>query len=221
MTTPCCAPGCGAQTTRYGNLCNAHKSRLRRHGHATQAAITESMLRPYKAAFRARQERNRENLAWENLDKRWLAIVDLADDTVARFRSGRPGRLFEYAAANEVVRMAHNAAPSDIAETAVAMFMLLEAEPHRFRSDRAFRVQLVRRTRFVADLDATRTIHPTTGLSKRAYRQLPPRAVEVISEWLTEMFGGPGLYLARLQQREMAQHEHERRTLQQALKELK
>ena len=37
-----------------------------------------------------------ENLTWENLDKRWLAIVDLATDTVTRFKSGRPGRLFEW-----------------------------------------------------------------------------------------------------------------------------
>jgi len=221
MTTPCCAPGCGAQTTRYGNLCNAHKSRLRRHGHAAQEAITERILRPYKVAFRARRERNRENLTWENLDKRWLAIVDLANDTIARFKSGRPGRLFEYAAANEVVRMAQNAAPADISETAVAMFMLLEAEPYRFRSDRAFKVQLVRRTRFLADLDATRTIHPATGGTKRVYRQLAPRAVQVIAEWLTQMFGGPGLYLARLEQCEIAQREQERHTLQQALTELK
>lgn len=221
MPTICCAPGCGAQTTRYGNYCNTHKSRQRRHGAPDQLAITEPMLRPFMRAVHRRREKNDDNLLWGNLDKRWLGIVDLARSIKASFEGGKAGYWFDFKAADQVLSLADEVPPKDIVDTCLAMYLLHYAEPHRFKTDDAFRVQMVRRVRLLGDAYAERRWNPMTEKLTRAYRELPPRATEVIADWLVGILGGPGVHLAHLEKRDADRQQQEKIEFQQALQEMK
>jgi hypothetical protein len=55
------------------------------------------------------------------------------------------------------------------------------------------------------------------GRSKRVYRDLPPRVVEVMGAWLAEAFGGAGLALAGKEREEQQQQATERQRLADAL----
>jgi hypothetical protein len=107
-----------------------------------------------------------------------------------------------------------------VVETALAMFMLQELEPRRFRSDEAFRTQLVRRVRGLTEVNAGEYYDHASGKTKRAYRELTPRATAVLGLWLAEAFGGAGLHLARLELTEWEKKNEERRELHKALSEL-
>ena len=57
-------------------------------------------------------------------------------------------------AAEEVLKVAEVATPRDVIETVLAVFVMQELDPRRFRSDPGFRFQLVRRMRALADVSA-------------------------------------------------------------------
>jgi hypothetical protein len=95
-----------------------------------------------------------------------------------------------------------------------------ELQPRRFRSDRAFRTQLVRRVRGLTDLNAGSWFDHQTGKTKRAYKELSPRAAAVMSQWLADAFGGVGLHLTRLEQNEADKKQQEQQAIHASLSQL-
>lgn len=202
MATICRAPGCTAHTTSFGYYCPAHKSTLRRHGHPEQQAITKAELKPFIAAVRRRVEKNAENAVWSHAEARWQVVVDHARGLVAEAESGRAGSSVERRAASEVLRLAADVDARAVMEAVFAMYLLQEADPRRFRSDDAFRAQLVRRVRGLVEANARSWVAPGTGKAKRAYVELAPRAAMNLARWLVDAFGGIGLHLARMEARD-------------------
>jgi hypothetical protein len=215
---PCRVAGCGASaSSRYSALCSTHKARLRRHGAVDQEGITKAHLKPFLRLVQARITKNRESPLWTHLDARWTALADHARSLLA-YRGAMPR--YERIAAKEVLKLSDAVPPREIVETTLALFIMHELEPRRFKSDKAFRTQLVRRVRGLTDLNAGSWFDNRSGKSKRAYRELSPRAAAVMGKWLAEAFGGVGLHLAKLEQVEADKRQKEQQAIHASLSQL-
>jgi hypothetical protein len=100
------------------------------------------------------------------------------------------------------------------------MFMMQELEPRRFRNDEAFRVQLTRRVRALANVNAGEFYDHRTNKTRRVYRELPPKAVAVIGHWLVQAFGAAGVRIARLEREDEERERNKRLELYKALENL-
>jgi hypothetical protein len=187
----------------------------------SQAAVTKAELKEPLKRIRARVAKNPDSPAWQQLDARWEAIVGHAEGILAEARSGRAGIRHERVAAEEIVKLHANLSTREIVQTVLAMFVLLEVDPRRFRGDAAFRAQLVRRVRGLTELNAATYNDKDTGRPKRVYRELPPRASVVMGEWLATALGGAGLHLARLEQEDAERRHSEAQALHEALRGLR
>ncbi|KMO44876.1 hypothetical protein VQ03_00815 [Methylobacterium tarhaniae] len=216
----CRAPGCGARTSRYGAFCTTHRSRSRRHGHPDQESITTADLKPYLKLVRARIARNEASPLWAECEARWNAVLEHARRVLAAFQRCQAGYRPERIASQEVVKLAESVEPSKVVETTLAVFLLQEQQPRRFRSDKAFRFQLVRRLRGLTDLNAGSWYNHKTGKTHRAYRELTPRAVTAFAQWIIEALGGVALYLAGLERKQEQERQEQRRLLTEALEAL-
>lgn len=220
MAGLCRAPGCGKPATRYGHFCTTHKSRWRRHGDVGQVGITKEVLKPYVALVRARIVKNAGSPIWATCDARWLAIVNHARGIVGAVERGLPGNRSERVAASAVVKLADHVEPRAVVEVVLAVYLMQDQEPRRFRSDDAFRVQLVRRVMRLSEVSADSWQDQRTGRIRRAYRDFTPRAASIIAGWLTEALGSAGLHLAKLERRDADKAQQERAEFHKALTEL-
>jgi hypothetical protein len=178
-------------------------------------------LKTYLKRVRQRIAKNPDSAAWGQLEARWLAVVEHAKSVIAAFHSGKAGVRYVRKAAEEVIKVGEAATPRDVVETVLAVFVMQELDPRRFRSDPGFRFQLVRRLRALADVNAGQRYDHRSGKVRRVYRELTPRAVATIGQWLADTFGGPGIQLARLEVRDIEKVTQERQELHSALSELK
>jgi hypothetical protein len=210
--------GCGASaSSRYSAYCSTHKGRLRRHGAIDQQGITKGNLQPFLKIVQTRIEKNLESPLWTQLDARLAALADHARSFLAyRGAMARHERI----AAEELQKLTDAVPPRRVVETTLALFIMQELQPRRFRSDRAFRTQLVRRVRGLTDLNAGSWFDHQTGKTKRAYKELSPRAAAVMSQWLADAFGGVGLHLARLEQNEADKKQQEQQAIHASLSQL-
>lgn len=221
MTRECRASGCTNPTaSRFSLYCQAHKVRLRRHGAVDQKGVTEADLTSYRRLVRARIEKNHASPLWGQLAGRWQTVVEHAQGIQAAHERRQTGYVFERKAAQEVVKLAGDVQASVVVETALAMYLLEADQPRRFRSDAAFRAQLVRRVRGLTDINVGTFWDNEAGKVKRVYKDLAPRAVVVMAGWLTEAFGPTGAHLARMEERDRQKQQDEQQELRKALEEL-
>jgi hypothetical protein len=222
MSYLCRAPGCQSEASSpYSRFCANHKANLRRHGDATQTAVTAAHLKPHLAAVRARIKKNKDSPAWGELEGRWLTVVDHARGVITAFHSGKAGSRDQRKAAHEVLKIADAAEPWQVMEIVLAMFVMEGHDPRRFRSDTAFRFQLVRRARALADVNAGLRYDHRSGKVRRVYRELTPSAVRIIGQWLADASGGAGVRLAMLEHADAERQKAERRQFHAALAALK
>lgn len=217
MTSQCDAPGCRAPAAGHSHYCTRHRKTATRHGHPLQEAITVAMLKPYVARVVARQRANKDSEAWTILERRWETVVAHAKVITDEFAGGMAMHRPTVDAANQIQVLARDAPQGAVVRTAIAMYLMLEAEPRRFRSDKAFDYQLVRRVRSLAEMSKGSYYDHNTGKSRRVYRDLPRRVVEAMAQWLKEGFGAAGLQLARLEQARLEGAQDEGRRLAEAL----
>jgi hypothetical protein len=214
----CRAAECDASaSSRYSAYCSTHKARLRRHGAVDQAGITKGDLKPFLRLVQARIQKNSDSPLWTQLEARLAALADHARSLLA-YRGAMPRH--ERIAAQELRKLTDAVAPREVVETALALFVMQELQPMRFKTDSAFRTQLVRRVRGLTDLNAGSWFDHRSGKTKRAYKELTPRAASVLGQWLADAFGGAGLHLAKLEQVEADKKHQEAMTLRQALADL-
>lgn len=185
-----------------------------------QETVSEALLGPYRRLVEARIEKNAASPLWAQLTARWETVVTHAQGIIAAAERGQISYAFERRAAQEMVKLGGDVAPQAVVETALAMFLLLEDEPRRFRSDAGFRAQLVRRVRSLTDMNVGSSWDNEAGKVKRVYKDVPPRAVVIMGQWLADAFGGAGCHLAKLEQRDRQQQGNERQELHKALEEL-
>ncbi|WP_246688072.1 hypothetical protein [Methylobacterium sp. WL120] len=161
--------------------------------------------------------KNEANPLWHQCEARWAAIIDHARHVIAASSGGRAGYRCERVAAQEVVKLADHVAPSDVVVTTLAAFVLIDHQPRLFRSDASFKTQLVRRVRGLTEVNAGSWFNAHTGKTKRAYRELTPRAVMVLAGWLSDALGAVGLTLADMERREHDHRQRERQAMAEAL----
>jgi hypothetical protein len=188
---------------RWRALCNGHHCRQRRHGHAEQVGVPAAALTFYRKHVRERIKKNVDSSLWSQLEDRWRTLVDHCRATLAAYHAGRPGYRYEWQAAHALLKVADEATAREVIETVLAIHVLLNDDPRRFRSDEAFLFQVTRRVRGLAYSNAGEYYDHTTGKTKRVYRDLHARATLTCGQWLNEAFGLAGLHLANLKRQEV------------------
>jgi hypothetical protein len=148
------------------------------------------------------------------------ALVDHAEGILADYAKGRAGSKFERRAAYEIAKLAEEVKPREVVEVTAAMVMILELEPRQFRSDRAFWIQLARRVRGITDVNFGERWDNLRGRVRRCYREVTPRASEILGRWLAETLGVGGQHIARVQKTEWEKKANETRELREALAKL-
>ncbi len=216
----CRVPGCTETTTKFGAYCSTHKAVMRRHGDPRQEGVTKAQLEPYVKLVEARIAKNTANPVWSQLDDRWQVLTQSAGAILSAYHNGRPGLRHEVRAASEISKLSQNVEPRKIIVAALAMYVMLDQEPRRFRSDAAFSTQLVRRVRGLSDVNVGEWYDDKSGRTRRVYRELPPRVVEVIRGWLIAVLGPVGIKLAALEREEQEARQREALSFQQAVQNL-
>lgn len=221
MSRPCSVSQCSETAAGFGALCNRHKAIRRRHGHPEQTGVTAQELAPYRQRVRLRMEKNQGNQAWSILAQRWGVVIDAAKAQEAEAQRGRPFVAHERDACQELVKLAREVPVETLTETVLALFLMQEEQPRRFKSDAAFDAQLARRARALTDTNAGTYWDDKAKRTKRVYRDVAPRTLAVIAEHIKAAFGVAGLYVARLEQRESEQTKNQQAALVEALESLK
>lgn len=212
MNKPCGVARCTEPATGFSTLCDTHKKHQRRHGHAQQAAVTVHQLAPYVARVKARRAKNPTSDVWPILAARWDAVTENAQALAQRVAGGAAVVAPEAKAAEQWLRLAGNVPAEAVVDAVLGMYLMRDAEPRRFQSDRAFLFQLVRRVRGLAPVNAGSYWDAQRGRARKVYQDLPPRVVEWLADALVKAFGGAGLILAakEREQAEAAQQDAQR-----------
>ena len=221
MNTACAVTGCHSPPSGYSPLCERHKKALRRHGHPQQQGVLVHELQPFKARIEARKARNPESPVWEILEQRWDAVKANAQKMLKSAAAGKAYNSDDLKAANHIAQLGKTTAPGAVVDTALAMFLMLEDSPQRFRSDKAFSYQLSRRVHALTDMHAGTYWDAERNKIKRVYRDMTPATIERLSEPLRAAFGVAGVYLAELDRKDAKAKDAKRQELMEALKGLK
>lgn len=216
----CRVSGCHGGTSRWGRYCPSHKSRDRRHGDPLQESITTAHLKPYLKLVRDRIDKNPEKQLWPKLEQCWDALTGYCRGYVAEYESGRAVVRHHRRACQEVLKLSGAVEPRQAVEIVLAMYLMLDGEPRRFRSDRGFLFQLVRRVRGVSDVNAGTWYDHSTGKTRRAYRELPPKVSASMADLLKEVLGAAGVHFASLERRDEEQRRKVTLELAQTLAEV-
>jgi hypothetical protein len=200
--------------------CERHKRAQRRHGHPAQDGITVHELQPFRDRVAVRRAKNPTNSTWDILRQRWAAVASNAESVLKAHAEGKPGSAHTTQAAHHIKQLSALVPDALVMETTLAMFLMRESQPHRFRSDRAFDFQLSRRVRALSDVNAGTYFDHETGKVKRVYRDVLPGTLIALAEPLKAAFGVAGLYLAELDQRDEKNTAAKKMELMTALKEM-
>ncbi len=220
MTKYCNALRCQETAAGFSTLCHNHKQAQRRHGEATQTGVTVHQLRPYLARVEARQAKNLDSESWTIVKNQWASQEAEARVEIELAKSGAVFVRHRILAAEQVVHLAQAVSADSVMRTALAMFVYREDQPRRFRSDRAFDFQLVRRVRGLSTQNAGSYWDDKAKRTKLVYRDMPPRAIEALALILKNAFGLAGLMLARKEQSDDNKAREDRRRLGSAIEEL-
>jgi len=218
MSRTCAVPHCGNPiSSQFSAHCRRHKSMLRRHGAVNQTGIGKGEINPYLARVRARIDKNPTSPLWPVLETAWAAIVSDANVVAEK----RVGNRYERSAAHEILNINADAPAREIVATALAMFVMWREHSGRFADDRAFRMQLARRVRALSTRHRGRRYDHATGRQQAVYREMTPKAGAILGSKLALAFGAAGIQLAELEERERQAAEEAKRTIINAIKELK
>lgn len=216
----CSVASCGQAVGGYSTLCEKHKRNLRRHGHAEQKGVTVYELSAFRERVAARRAKNQGNPTWTLLQARWEALTAHAVATLEAAESGAASVSHERAAARLLIEL-RDAVPAEaVIDTALAMIAFEEQRPSRFRSDKAFTVEMARRVRGLGYVNAGSRWSASEGRMKRAYAEMPPRVMQHMGAALQITFGLAGLKLAELEMRDAAGKQAERAQLNSALEDM-
>ncbi|WP_457092735.1 hypothetical protein [Microvirga sp. P5_D2] len=134
MNNICSAPQCGTPaSTRFGRYCRPHVAQLRRHGAIGQTGITKADLKVYRHIVEARLEKNKDKPLLTQLEARWGAVITYAA-TVREEARSKPMVRYRREAAIETLRIGNNVKPRDVIEAVMAMYVMQDQEPRRFKN---------------------------------------------------------------------------------------
>ncbi len=218
MSGTCRVRQCGApKASQYSPYCRRHKSTKRRQGAPDQTAITITELKPFRDRAQARIAKNEASPLWAHLNDQWDSLVADARTEADR----RVGNRYERSAAFEILNIDADSNPREIVVTTLAMFVLWHDVPSRLRSDAAFRLQLARRVRALSGRHVGQWHDHRTGKQKRIYREMTPKAGDIIGQKLSRIFGAIGFQFALLDERDREEDRRTKATIADAIKELR
>lgn len=168
----------------------------------------------------ARIAKNASSSLWTQLDERWQALTSAAGATLSIYHNGRPGLRQEVLAAHEIKKLGDTVEPRKVIVTALAMYVMQQRQPRLFRSDTAFSTQLVRRVRGLSDVNVGEWYDSKAQRTRRVYRELPPRVVQVLAPWVASVAGVVGIKIAELEMKEEEARQEEVNTFYRAVSEL-
>ena len=151
------------------------------------------------------------------MEERWKAVVE---GCKAIATGNRPTNRYNRLASQEIMKVGTYVPAKEVVDTVLAMYLLQELDPRRFRSDTAFWTQLVRRVRGLTSLNTGRWASPKTGKVKTASKDLAPRVTEAVAFYLREALGGAGVSLAHVQRVEEERKRDEKLAFYEQLREL-
>jgi hypothetical protein len=216
----CNAPGCSSPaSTKFGRYCRPHVAQLRRHGAIGQTGITKADLKVYRHIVEARLEKNKDKPLLNQLEARWGALITYVESVREEARS-KPMVRFRREASIETLRIDNNVKPTDVIETVLALYIMQDQEPRRFKSDQAFRTQMVRRVRGLTRLNADAWTDAKTGKRKLVYRDLSQRTVTIMGGWIAEALGSAGVMFARLERKDHEKKQEALLTFHQTLDDM-
>jgi len=166
---------------------------------------------------KARIEKNRDSPLWAHLDHLWNSIAAEAREDAER----RIGNRYQRSAASELQNIDADSVPREIVVTALAMFVHWHDMPWRFRSDAAFHFQLARRVRTHTRRHTGRIYDHQTGRERSIYREMTPKAGNIIGQKLSHAFGAAGFQLALLDEKEREETRKAQEAISTAMRELK
>lgn len=150
------------------------------------------------ARIEARIAKNPNSEAWTLMEMAWAEIVAEARTVTNRPTANR----YERRAANEILGIDQGGSALAVIKTTLAMVYLWHDRPLRFCSDEAVRVQIARRVRVLSQCHIGLKYDHHTGSQVRIYREMPPKAAAIIGQKLMTAFGGIGMQLAALDERD-------------------
>ena len=215
MPPRCRANGCEKPSAGHAHLCSKHRSRKRRHGHEGQRTISKADLKPFVEMVQARIAKQPEAKLWSICDQRWEVLT-------SSWKSQPPATIFRHvrAGAKELVRLANTVSGREVAVTTIAMYLLQAHDPRLFKSETAFRTQLVRRVRGLSSGNFAEWDGAGDGRKRRAMKELEPKTTEGFGGILVELFGPAGVKVAQLERREEEGRRNERLSYFDALREV-
>ncbi len=107
-----------------------------------------------------------------------------------------------------------------VVEVVIAMYLLENQNPHRFKSHEAFGRQLVRRVRALSDMNVGTYFDHHSGKVKRVYRDFKPRTTDLLADLLRTIFGAAALTVVSLERRDAEAQRTEQLELHAALNQL-
>ncbi|MFS8083131.1 MAG: hypothetical protein ACMG51_06745 [Ginsengibacter sp.] len=167
--------------------------------------------------MRARIEKNKGNPTWALLHARWKALVEIAQAEEARYQTGFAHNRYEREAWFDVIKINTSVDSREVIEVVLAMYLLQQENPHRFKSDDAFRGQLARRVRSLAPTNIGTHYDHKTGKVKKVYRDAKPKTTAILARVLQETFGVAGVVVAGLEKYEIDKLRAEKQAFHDAL----
>lgn len=212
--------GCSSEVEGYSTYCDTHKRRNRRHGHPDQMPVSTKELEPHREQVRQRIAKNAGNPAWSILQQRWNAICDRAASELVLHQSGVPHSRYVAEAMSAITKLSKTVDPQDVIEVVVAMYLLEDKHPHRFKNHEAFGRQLVRRVRALSDMNVGTYYDQSSGKTKRVYREAKPKTTDLLADILRTTFGAAALAVVTLERKEAEAQRTEQLELHAALTQL-
>jgi hypothetical protein len=154
---------------------------------------------------------------WAKLEERWGQLVDHARRLAAQ--TGAMDK-YERRAAHEIIKLGEKVEPRKVINTILAMCLMEDFSPRRFRSDQAFRFQLVRRVRSLTDMNVGTYWDNEAQRVKRVYKVPPIRTTAILGQWLVQVVGGVAGRLAQLERADEEKQRNEAVAYRQAVEEL-
>ena len=144
MRRPCQALGCTAMAASgFSHYCRNHRARLRRHGAVDQTGITATDPRPYVERVRQRIRRTQRAPCGDSLTPDGWPLLTTRVASSGKPPGDEPDPSTNGRRAREVLKLIAETEPRSVVEVALAMFLIWDQEPRRFRTDEGFRFQLV------------------------------------------------------------------------------
>lgn len=217
----CEVPGCTHPArSNLARYCESHRQRWRRHGAPTQATIDKNDLNPFVRRARELLKRDTSGQVTAYLVQLHRRMTDYAAGILSDYARGRPMNRYSVHAAKELREVLDNTDPVECALTVAGMLLMLEHDPRRFRTDRGFTFQLVRRFRGQTDTAIVRYSDHRTGASKTVYRDLPVKVVETLGANLREGYARFVMHVVQADRKEMERKRHAETTLDAAFHQL-